>query len=173
MAETIRIGDLVAPVLLLALGSTVSFVVTWFWYTKSARAKLNDRLEEQQIKQNAMLTARIVELEKQQVIQGQTILPISTAFQAILVKELTHLHTPEMDALLAKLGPPNVLGPSEESRLLELLQQRVKDLDGEIPESERDAAEILPLLMKRSKAEEMKLRDTTIVVIPSQPTKKE
>ena len=83
-----------------------------------------------------------------------TPVPISTAFQAILIKELTHFHTPEMDALMAKIGPPNTLTVVEQERLAVLLNERMKDMGPLISDSERDAARILPAIMKRAKIEQ-------------------
>lgn len=96
---------------------------------------------------------RLEELERQLGLFGQTILPISAAFQAILVKQLTHLHTPVLDALLKKLGPPYDLTDAEFVELETLLAERVIVMDDQIDESERDAATMLPLVMRRVKAE--------------------
>src|SRR6185369_12062042 len=98
---------ILVPLFLVFVGSTVSFIASWYWFTKSTRIKLAEQLADARIKEadrlaaaNEKLLARLTELEKQQSIMGQTILPISTAFQSILIKELTHLHTPVMDRLL-------------------------------------------------------------------------
>jgi hypothetical protein len=97
---------------------------------------------------------RIAELETKLALVNAAVVPISTAFQAILIKELTHFHTPEMDALLVKVGPPVTLSEVEEARLTHMLQEREKDLGGEITDSERDAAHILPAIMKRARIEQ-------------------
>jgi hypothetical protein len=97
---------------------------------------------------------RLVALESQLALVNAAVVPISTAFQAILIKELTHFHTPEMDALLVKIGPPNVLTEDERDRLAVMLIERTEDLGSEISSSERDAAHILPAVMKRAQAEQ-------------------
>lgn len=97
---------------------------------------------------------RLTTLETQLAVVSAAVVPISTAFQAILIKELTHFHTPEMDALLAKVGPPNVLTPVEQDRLGVLLKERTKDLGEAISQSEREAAAILPIVMKRAAVEQ-------------------
>ena len=154
---------------LILISSAISFLVAWFMW-KSARRdaatiKEADRLSVQHDK----LDARVLELEKQLSAVGQAVLPISTAFQAILIKELTHFHTPEMDSLMTKIGPPSRLTLTEEHNLALLLAQRAEDLSAQITDSERDAALMLPLVMKRAKIESealggtpMKLKIVTI-----------
>ena len=46
------------------------------------------------------IMVRIAELETKLALVNAVVVPISTAFQAILIKELTHFHAPEMDALI-------------------------------------------------------------------------
>ncbi len=113
-----------------------------------------------------LLLLRVTELEKQAAVQGQQILPLWTAAQAILVKELTHFHTPEMDALMIKLGPPFILDEDEERRLEQLVDERQQDMSVDIPESEREAAGILRYLMKRARREMEILRRIDLVVVP-------
>ncbi len=100
------------------------------------------------------LRLRVTELEIKLAGINQVFVPISAAFQAILIKELTHLHTPEMDALLVKLGPPMILTELEMERLGTLLLERERDMHEEIDDLERDAALMLPLVMKRVKADQ-------------------
>jgi hypothetical protein len=103
--------------------------------------------------------ARMVELETKLAVVSASVVPISTAFQAILIKELTHHVTPEMDALLVKLGPPSTLTPEEHDRLSIMLVERTNDYGSEISPSERDAAYILPVVMKRAQEEQEALRE--------------
>jgi hypothetical protein len=102
----------------------------------------------------AVLRTRVEELERTVALMGQAVTPINTMMQALLVKELTHIHTPEMDALLVKVGPPNTLTSEEEERLAYLLKERSEDMSAEIPDSERGAALILPAIMERAKTEQ-------------------
>ena len=104
-------------------------------------------------------------------------IPISTAFQTVLVKQMTHYHTPEMDGLMKKIGPPNTLTEAEEHRLTILLKERTQDMGSEITPSERDAAAILPMVMKRARieadtlagAEALKLRLVTVAAVVGLP----
>ena len=82
------------------------------------------------------------------------VVPINTMMQAMLVRELTHPHTPEMDALMQRLGPPNSLTEEDTARLLDLLDERSKDMGPLISASERAAASILPVIMERARAEQ-------------------
>ena len=102
----------------------------------------------------AVISTRLMEMETKLALVNAAVVPISTAFQAILVKELTHFHTPEMDALMVKIGPPSTLSESDEARLGVMLRERMEDMGAEISDSERGAAMILPEVMKRARAEQ-------------------
>lgn len=111
------------------------------------------------------------------VIDAQ-VKPISTVFQEMLVKQLTHFHTPEMDKLLSRLGPPYALTTEEEERLKVLLKQRTKDMGEQITESERDAAIMLPYVMARVKKETQEMLrvppaspELKVVYVPSESEK--
>lgn len=157
-------NDIAQSLLMLFAGSAVSFLAASFWYRKS----LKKEAEEQQSK----LTQRIVELETKSALTSAAMLPITTAFQAILIKELTHFHTPVMDALMAKLGPPFTLSEEEEAELIAALKQREADVNGRISDSERDAAHMLPMLMKRVRTEAAVVSNM-VLLMAVQPTLKE
>jgi hypothetical protein len=99
------------------------------------------------------LQARLQAIDHQLALVGQAVLPISMAFQAVLVKELIHYHTPRVDELLRKLGPPFQLTEPEEVELVAALQRQEDVMGAQITDAERDAARILPLVMKRAKIE--------------------
>lgn len=104
------------------------------------------------------LLERVTELEKQLGIVGSQVAPFNVAFQSMLVKQLTHAHTPENDRLLAKLGAVNVpptITDEEEAKLKVALQAIVDDPT--IPADERDAAEMLPIQIRRVKREAREL----------------
>jgi len=132
------------------LGSTLTFLATWFWYTRNLAVK---RAEVLAVEHEKVL-ARLQELETKERISSQTLTPIITAFQGILVKQLTHAGKPEMDFLMVKIGPPNVLSDEERARLMEMLHERTTDMGIEITASERDAAVILPIVMKMADTEQ-------------------
>jgi len=141
---------------LIILSSVLAFIAALYFANRKERiARANVLAVE-----NDKWKARVIELENKIALVNAAVVPISTAFQAILIKELTHFHTPEMDALLVKIGPPNILNESEEKRLSIMLVERSKDLNGSISDSERDAATILPIVMKRAKAEQEILKTT-------------
>ena len=95
------------------------------------------------------LTGRVSELEGQLSKMGESAVPISAAFRALLIKDLTHFHTPEMDELMVKLGPPYDLLDAEADRLSQLLAERSHDLSAMIDDNEREAAVMLPLVINR------------------------
>jgi hypothetical protein len=130
---------------LLVAGTALTFMTSWYWVQRAD----DQRTEEKVAAARAEMQKRITELEKQLELVRQSVVPISTAFQAILIKELTHYHTPVMDALMVKLGPPYTLSEAEERELIAALEQRTRDMGELISPSERDAARMLPLLMKR------------------------
>lgn len=156
-------SPIIESLLMVGVGALTSFGAAAYWFAKEARRNaLNVQLQ-----LNEKLTIRITELEKQSSLLSQTVLPMSTAFQTILIKELTHYHTPVMDALMKKVGPPYSLNDDEEERLIVALKERTEDLDDRISESERDAATMLPMLMKRVKAEAKALEGLTLVSLPT------
>jgi hypothetical protein len=132
MFETI-LGMASLPILTI----TVSVVVSLIMFYAVGRRAL------------AVANARIVVLEKQSALLHSQVIPISAAFQAILIQELTHFHTPEMDELMRKLGPPITITEDEMARLVTLLEERERDLGEDVPQEERDAAHMLPMVMKR------------------------
>lgn len=155
---------------LMLAGSAVSFLFALYWFKRnqaSLRAE-QERLARATVDKER--EDRLLALEKQLSLLGQAVMPISTAFQAILIKELTHFHTPVMDALMAKVGPPSTLTAAEETELIAALEQRTQDMATEISDSERDAAKILPLVMKRAKLEALALQpeDTRLKLVTFQ-----
>jgi hypothetical protein len=162
--------------LLIILSSTLTFMSTMFFTIRSRSVAEKEKMlaEKEKIAEgHAALQQRVAGLESQLALVNQAVVPISTAFQAILIKELTHYHTKEMDALLVKVGPPNVLTGAEESRLAVMLEARTKDMGPLISASERDAAMMLPAVMTRAKeeqlvlasAEQMKLKLVTVAAV--------
>jgi hypothetical protein len=127
----------------------VTWLATRYWTQKATLTQDTLRSRGEQL---AML-ARIELLEKQLAVVGQAVVPISAVFQQILIKELTHVRTPRMDELLVKLGPPYTLTRAEEEELWNGLEQRMNDMGDQMTASERDAARMLPFVMKRVKTE--------------------
>ena len=96
------------------------------------------------------LMQRITDLEKQQVGMTASLQPISEAYKAMLIKELTHDHAPELDSLMAEIGPPSTLTREKRDRMDHLLEQRWRIADPLVDERERDAAQMLLLVVKRA-----------------------
>lgn len=132
------------------LASGLAFMAAWFWHRKNLAIKMAEKLA----LEHSQLMARVSDMELQLSAVKQTVLPISAAFQAILIKELTHFHTPRMDELMTKIGPPNELTAEELQELAGLLEERAVDMDGRINDSERDAAIMLPMVIKRVQNEQ-------------------
>ena len=99
-------------------GAALVFVSTLYWVgRKASHAKAAAAT-----KAAEAVALRVTSLEGKLALVDQAVVPISAAFQAILIKELTHYHTPEMDELLTKVGPPSTLTASEIDDLARLLQ---------------------------------------------------
>ena len=131
-----------------AVGTLTTFIVGLMglltWYANSKRVDAATIA-----KANNILIKRVTELEREVTGIKHDVIPISAAFQAILIKDLTHAHTPEIDDLLRKVGPPFILTEDEVVRLSVLLERVTRDMGNLVDEQERDAATMLPLVMKR------------------------
>ena len=141
MALTPEINPVPPAIVDGAIGALFSILVTLVWSAVARKKEVEKRL---------------VELESKLALVNAAVAPISTVFLEILKKELTHFHTPEMDALL-KLTPCN-LTPDEEARLKVMLKERERDIGMEISESERDAAHMFPAVMRRAQQEQEQLK---------------
>lgn len=124
--------------------ASLSFLGAAYWFQRAKRAKDAETLALAQL----LVEKRLNDLERQSALLGQAVLPISTAFQQLLIKELTHPHTPELDHLLTLVGPPCQMTPAEQVRFTRLLAERAHDRT--ISALERDAAVMLPLVMRRA-----------------------
>ncbi len=160
--------------LLATFGAFLVFLTTWFWRGKTEALLKAKTLSEA----HEAVLARLSVVETQLKLTEQMTSPIVTAMQAILVKQLTHAHRPELDALLVKIGPPDILTDQERARLLVLLHDRSWDVDPSVGTEERSAAKILPLLMPMAVAEQKafaeagvsaNLRLMTIVAVVGAP----
>ncbi len=147
-------------IVLLLLSALLSFISVAYWTRLARRDRELDRKREDAEKQlqhethaREDIINRLLKLETSLAVIDQKVVPISTALQAILVKELTHYHTPIMDTLLSRIGPPSMLSEEEEVLLTEALLERTHDMGQLISDSERDAAFILPAIMRRAKVE--------------------
>jgi len=144
---------------LVVLAALLGFVANRYLASRAVVTATALRLAEA----NERLIARVTELEKQSALLGQAVLPISDLFRAALIKELTHNHTPEMDDLMARVDD---LTDDELNRLTVLLRERVVEYDDPlITESERDAATILPIVMKRVQVEHREAAESGVVSV--------
>jgi hypothetical protein len=142
------------PALFMALGFLMAM-----WWNRSQLASAAQAIRETAVLDVSQIAAghvsmgsRMTEIERSLNTIRQVIVPISMAFQEELVNDLTHFHTPEMDELMKKLGPPPTLTGDEEARLEILLDERTRDMGDKITAEERDAARMLPFVVRRAKA---------------------
>lgn len=128
---------MVGPLIALGIGS----LGTWFWFVRGGKQRANDKL-----------LAEVADLKSRMAMVDKIVEPLWTAAQKKLVDELTHFHTPELDALLVKLTN-GTLTEEDTARMALLLEERVTTLNGTIDASERDAARILPAVIRKARAE--------------------
>jgi hypothetical protein len=121
-----------------------SFAAAWFWFTKNAAVQRAAVIKAE----HEALISRVTELELRERVAEEKITPIATAFQALLIKTLTHADREEMDSLLFKLGPPDTLNNEERTRLMIMLKERGAGSGAALTSDEREAAMILPAVMK-------------------------
>ncbi len=153
-------GGFLNSIALIGVSVLLSGIAGWiaakYWFVQETR---REHKKVDAADHDAMIK-RITELEMKLAVLSTAVLPISTAFQSILIKELTHLHTPRTDELMTKVGPPSTLTDAEEAELAELLSERADDMSADIADSERDAAHILPAVMRRATAEALAMQSS-------------
>jgi len=156
MADGIHISESVLnSAVLIIVGAVVTALMTWLWRSRDAEREKAKALA---ISHQAVLD-RLAELEKREAVAAAAMTPLLTAVQAIFVQKLTHLHKPELDALLVKIGPPDVLSAAERERLMVMLHDRSWDADETVGDDERSAAKILPLLMPMVLDEQARIKE--------------
>jgi H+/gluconate symporter-like permease len=148
-------------VLIAVLTAALLFLGAAYW-RKSGQ---QDKADEAEELRKRSVSDRLQELEANMRMLGIAVQPITAAMAAVLVKSLTHFHTPETDALLAKVGPPNVLTAIEEAHLVELLANRTRDMGSEFSDSERNAAKLLPLIIERTRIEDREGQQTYLALV--------
>lgn len=122
----------------------------------------------------------IAELKQQVAILSAKAIPLDVAYAQMLLAKMTHLHTPEMDGLLAKMGADLEKDIGEASSLTmedaEALAAGLKEKvnDPNLEEAERIAADLLQgvvrlnVLAKQQEAE--KGTETILVTRPATET---
>lgn len=143
------LSPLLTQIVVVFFAAGLTFLAARYWYTRHVR----DAKVAEAIRDKEELQDRVTALEKQLLAFSSEVQPISEAFRAILIKQLTHFHTPVLDALMQKIGPPNTLTEPEMKLLCDELQKREKDMGPMIDDSERNAAKLLPLLVERMRIE--------------------
>jgi hypothetical protein len=111
------------------------------------------------------LQEQLSALQNQMQLLGIAVQPLTAAMAAMLVKSLTHFHTPEVDELLAKVGPPNTLSAAEEQQLGAYMRKRMRDMAVEITPLERNAAQMLPLVIERNRLESVGLEELGLKLV--------
>ena len=155
-------SQLTNSIAITVLSAVLSFIMAWFFFSRKSK------IAEANLRAAAVIATdkRVNELEQKLAALTSAVTPLSAAMKAVFIKELTHFHTPELDELLVRVADDTIT-EKEEPRLFELLYRRATELDGAIPESERDVAIMFPMMRKRVKAE--KLLTATEIQVVSMP----
>ena len=130
------------------LGASLLLLGAAYWKLQSKKELAKAALETTAISIQDQLNS----LKGQMLILGQAVQPLTAAMAAVLVKSLTHFHHPEVDALLAKVGPPSTLTRAEETALAKAMEARMQD--GDITLLERNSARLILLFVERSRLED-------------------
>src|ERR1700690_401895 len=167
----ITVDNVLVPGVLLLVGATGTAVVTSFFRGQDRRASVKAAFD----KEHSDMKRQIDSLVEQLKALKDSVQPISMAFQQFLIKELTHFHEKRTDELLEKMGPPYILTDAEEKEVVAALDKRIKEAAELMTESELDAARMLPMMIRRVKAElamgipAAPPPDLKLVVVPSEP----
>jgi hypothetical protein len=121
----------------------MSFLAARYWSQHNAEIKAREKIA---LGHEALLL-RVTAIEAQLGLLNQAVIPISTAFQGMLVQQLGQAHMPRLDELLTKIGPPNKMTGTEEKEFHELLHERAEDRAPGTSQTERSAAAVLPEVM--------------------------
>lgn len=148
-------------------GASLAFLAAWFWHQKNRAIATAAAVRQG----HEDLVRKVHDLERKQAVMEAAVVPITTTFQQLLIKSLTHphFHAKEMDALMKKIGPPNSFDDGEEKRLSVLLRQRAEDTQYDIPEEERIAARILPDVMTLAKLQQDKIDTESVIAVVAVP----
>jgi hypothetical protein len=135
--------------------AALAFVAAWFWFDRNAKARALEVARLATIERDA----RISQLEQDHAVLEAAVTPFEEAYKQMLIKQLTHFHTPVLDDLLAREAD---LTEEELEQMAELLKERAHAVDGRISPSERDAALILTAVIRRARAEAAAIADPNI-----------
>lgn len=136
-APSMTAADALVSTGLVGLGAGLTWLIQHGTRKEEAHQKLLDR---------------IAELERSMGAVNLAVMPLTAAYQQMLIAKLTHFHTPEMDALMQKITP-DTLTREETLRLGVLLEERERDMGNLISPQERIAAHLLPGVVALAKHE--------------------
>lgn len=115
----------------------LSFAVAYFFYGRKRRDEQKADEIERDRKHKETTDERIHELE----LKLEQMVPVAEAFRAMLIAKMTHLHTPRLDYLMARI---DFLSEFELTEMFGLINDRITVVDGLIDQEEREAAAIFP-----------------------------
>src|ERR1700735_3579393 len=86
------------------LAAALSFIGGSYWRGRARKDVTKDAAGAALLATAEDVQRQLNELQGKMALLGQAVQPITAAYSALLVKSLTHFHTPEIDKLLAKVG---------------------------------------------------------------------
>lgn len=149
------------PIATVVVGSFLTLIVGLYFYYRRSRQDAAEKIADS----TKELTEQVRDLERELEGIKANVKPFSVALQDVLTRRLTNFHTPILDALLQKVGPE--MSVEDEELLREALLRRVDELNGHLEELERDAAIMLPMVMRWVRAEQGNTDgDLQVVLVP-------
>lgn len=161
MITRVAMDRWILPIVSVVVATVSSFLVAMYWYGRKVRQSAAEKLAA-----NAVLMGdRVRDLERELEGIKANVKPFSVALQDVLIRRLTNFHTPVLDALLEKVGIE--MSVDDEERLREALSIRIDELNGHLDELERDAAIMLPMVMRWVRKERGNTDgDLQVVIVP-------
>lgn len=151
---------------LAALAAGLSFLSASIWHRRNKRDADKKEAEALRTRRAEGVDERLRAME----LTLASVAPLAEVFRASLIKDLTHFHTPVLDDLLRRI---DTLTNPEREDMFRLLKERAVSLNGRIDEFERDAATMLPLVMRREERDRTMAapveQDLIVVSIPKGP----
>lgn len=159
------VKQILVTVGIMLFGSLLTFIATSYWSRKGLAAAAAAKAIEIEATAKAEQQSRIADLEKRLAATEQVVSPISQIMMDALRKQLTHADTPILDAHLESLTKPEGLSTTDKAELLQLLEERSKDM--RYSESERDAAHMMPAMMRRVESSKRAMDPANYLITPT------
>lgn len=134
-----------AQVLGYLMSAGLAFLAATYWSARSAKTEADKMIA----LATKVLTEKVAEQEATLRSLQAAVVPIEEAYKQAMIRLLTHVHTPELDDLMARIDD---LDEGEQERMEVLLRERAEELKDDIPPHESLAARLLVGVVRFAKA---------------------